>query len=125
MRARVSVCHACHAPVFGTIRLPVTSTPSTRIVPPEIRAGTDTVVLGCTHYHFLAGDIRALYPNTTVVDTSEAVARRAVQVLEERGERAGERHQGGLDIIISGDRGAFEAAMRKIQFETTQVEARR
>ena len=92
---------------------------------PEVAAGADTVVLGCTHYHFLAGDIRALYPNTTVVDTSEAVARRAVQVLEERGERAGERHQGGLDIIISGDRGAFEAAMRKIQFETTQVEARR
>lgn len=87
-----------------------------RILAPEIQAGADTVVLGCTHYHFLAADIEHEFPGVTIVDTSEAVARRAVQVLDERGLRAPGDREGALNLIVTGDRAAFAAAMDRVGF---------
>lgn len=83
---------------------------------PEVAAGADTVVLGCTHYHFLSDDIRAEFPGVAIVDTSEAVARRAVQVLAEGGLEAPETQEGELDLIVSGDRAGFRAAMVRLGF---------
>ncbi len=91
---------------------------------PEVQAGADTVVLGCTHYTFLQDDIRAEFPQLSVVDTSEAVARRAVQVLDEGGLRAPQGQQGELDLIVSGDRARFRAIMARLGFEPAPVEAR-
>lgn len=88
-----------------------------RALDAEVRAGADTVVLGCTHYHFLAPAIHELYPDITIVDTSEAVARRAAQVLEERGARAPQEQPGHIDLIVSGDREAFRRAMARAGFE--------
>ena len=82
-----------------------------RALEPQVRAGADTVVLGCTHYHFLAGDISAEFPGLEIVDTSESVARRAVQVLEERDARAPEGRPGIVRFIVSGDRQAFDEAL--------------
>jgi glutamate racemase len=49
-------------------------------------AGVDTVVLGCTHYSFLAGRLASLTDGSMqIVDPSEAVARRCVQVAAENG----------------------------------------
>ena len=81
-----------------------------------VARGIDTVVLGCTHYAFLADDIRAELPGLTIVDTSEAVARHAVNVLEEKGLEAPQDQRGGLDLIVSGDREAFRAAMASVGF---------
>lgn len=89
----------------------------------QVAAGADTVVLGCTHYHFLAEDIRAEFPEVTIVDTSEAVARRAVQVLDESGLRADSGAQGALDLVVSGDREAFREAMARLGFEASAREA--
>ena len=45
-------------------------------------AGVDTVVLGCTHYPFVRHLIEAaMGPNVQIIDTADAVARRAVQLL--------------------------------------------
>jgi glutamate racemase len=50
---------------------------------PLREAGVDTVVLGCTHYPFVAELIgRALGPGVTLVDTAEAVARQALRQLD-------------------------------------------
>jgi glutamate racemase len=87
-----------------------------RILGREIEAGADTVVLGCTHYHFLAGDIETVVPGVAIVDTSAAVARRALQVLEERGQRAPDGGRGGLNLIVTGDREAFAEAMGRLGF---------
>lgn len=89
----------------------------------QVRARADTVVLGCTHYHFLAEDIRAEYPQVTIIDTSEAVARRAVQVLDDGGLRADATADGGLDLAVSGDREAFRRAMARLGFQSTAREA--
>ena len=96
-----------------------------RALGPEVRAGADTVVLGCTHYHFLANDIRALFPELEIVDTSEAVARRAVQVLHELAQLAPNDQTGALDLIVTGDRDAFRTAMAQVGFEHNAVEATR
>jgi glutamate racemase len=85
---------------------------------PEIVAGADTVVLGCTHYHFLAADIRAEFPDIAIIDTSEAVARRAAQVLAEAGMEAPADQQPELDLIVTGDREQFRASMARLGFES-------
>jgi glutamate racemase len=43
---------------------------------PLVEQGADTIVLGCTHYPFLDGVIRAIAgPAVTVIDPAVAVAR--------------------------------------------------
>ena len=91
----------------------------------EIAAGADTVVLGCTHYHFLADDILAEFPGVSIIDTSEAVARRAVQVLAEADALAPESQEGELDLIVTGDREQFRLAMARLGFSPTPLEATR
>lgn len=84
-----------------------------KILGPHVRGGIDTVVLGCTHYHFLAADIAAEFPALEIIDTSESVARRAVQVLDERDERSPARGPGAIKLIVSGDRQAFDEALQR------------
>lgn len=49
---------------------------------PITSLGVDTVVLGCTHYPFVADRIAArLGPGIALLDTADAVARRAVDLL--------------------------------------------
>ncbi len=45
-----------------------------------VAAGADTVVLGCTHYAFLADGISADFPDVTVIDPAPAVARQAARM---------------------------------------------
>lgn len=83
----------------------------------EVRSGADTVVLGCTHYAFLQEDIHAVFPEVAIIDTSEAVARRAAAVLDKRDIGAHEDVDGGIDLIVSGDRAAFVAVMDGLGFQ--------
>lgn len=72
-------------------------------------AGVDTVVLGCTHYPFVAPLIsQAMGPRVTLVDTSEAVARQTVRLAT--GQLTGRRPSphsppspGGMRLWSSGD----------------------
>jgi glutamate racemase len=53
-----------------------------RYCAPLNQLGVDTVVLGCTHYPFVADRIAArLNPNIHLLDTADAVARRALALL--------------------------------------------
>lgn len=88
-----------------------------RVLEPEIDAGSDTVVLGCTHYCFLAPDIEAVFPTVTLIDTSDAVARRALQVLQERDACASRVEAGSLELIVTGKREAFVDVMGRLGFD--------
>jgi glutamate racemase len=57
----------------------------------QIRAqDVDTVVLGCTHYAFVAPALSALLGSSiTLVDNAPAIAERAASVLEQRAPQAG------------------------------------
>lgn len=49
---------------------------------PGLLAGADTIVLGCTHYAFLADEIAAIAgPSVTVIEPSKAIARQLARVL--------------------------------------------
>lgn len=49
---------------------------------PGIAAGADTIVLGCTHYAFLANEIASIAGSSvTIVEPSDAIARQLVRVL--------------------------------------------
>jgi glutamate racemase len=70
-------------------------------------AGVDTVVLGCTHYPFVASHIqRWMGEDVTLVDTAEAVAERTAAVWQNL---AGEspRGQAGLGLQTTGEPGAL------------------
>ncbi len=63
-----------------------------RLVRPAIERGADVLVLGCTHFPFLTSLIRtAAGPGVAIVDSGDAIARRARHVLEE------------LDLLASPD----------------------
>ena len=57
-----------------------------KAVQPLVEAGADKIVLGCTHYPFLRAEIANVAgENVEIIDSSEAVARRVIALLEENG----------------------------------------
>ncbi len=54
-------------------------------VTPLVAKGADTIVLGCTHYSFIADQIRCVAgQDIAIIDTDDAVARRLGSVLAEQ-----------------------------------------
>lgn len=73
------------------------------LLAPLRAAGVDQVVLGCTHYPFLADAIRdVLGPEVRLVDPAPAVARQTERVLRARGLLA-TGGAGGLRALTTGD----------------------
>lgn len=71
---------------------------------PLAEAGVDQLVLGCTHYPFLAGSIRAEFGDTfTLVDSGAAVARHTRRVLEEAGLLSDRTEPGRVTYLVTGD----------------------
>jgi glutamate racemase len=57
-----------------------------KAVLPLVEAGADKIVLGCTHYPFLRDEIASVAGDgVEIIDSSEAVARRVISLLEENG----------------------------------------
>jgi len=70
-------------------------------VKPLAEAGVDTVVLGCTHYPWVASRIAARLPaEVCLVDTGNAVARQVERVLASHGLQGG--GEGRLMVATSG-----------------------
>lgn len=77
------------------------------VLSPLRDAGADQLVLGCTHYPFLAGSIRAEFGDTfTLVDSGAAVARHTRNVLCGAGLRREGTGAGGVTYLVTGDPGA-------------------
>lgn len=81
------------------------------IISPLIEEGTDTLVLGCTHYPFLRPLIEAVAgPGIRVLDTGEAVARQLARVLEAR-RLLHTRGPGRETFLTTGDPDAFARSL--------------
>ncbi len=77
-------------------------------------ADVDVVVLGCTHYPFLAGALRrSLGPEMIILDSGEAVARQTQRVLEEASLLA-TAGTGELQLATSGDAEAVSAVASRL-----------
>ncbi len=72
----------------------------------------DALVLGCTHYPFVADTLRTLVGRDVVVwDAGAPVARRTAQVLDAAGLRNGTPGQQSVQCITSGEERAFRDAL--------------
>lgn len=102
-----------------------TETPATRarlheLLDAAVHNGVDTIVLGCTHYAFLRQALTEEFPGLTLVDTSEPVARRVLQLLAESDALAPGDSTGAFDIIVSGDAEVFRTRMAQLGFAPAQ-----
>lgn len=65
--------------------------------------GVDTLVLGCTHYPFIADVLQSLVgDNVALVDNGQAVARQTRRLLSDKGCLSAE-HTGKLQLFSTGD----------------------
>ena len=80
---------------------------------PILDAGSDTLVLGCTHYPFLKKSIRKLLGDSiTLIDTSDAVVRQLKRVLELLPQSLDSAERGSV-LFISSKNEASLLAMSK------------
>ncbi len=89
-----------------------------RAVGPMLEAGADRIVLGCTHYPFLAGAIRKVIGSREVelVDPAPAVARRVASLLE-GGLAADADHRAEYRFMTAWD----EAYLERIRVKAAQI----
>lgn len=74
------------------------------LLEPFVTGGTDTLVLGCTHYPFLRETIAELIgPDIAIVDSGAAVARRTQTVLGEIESDRPAGRCGTVRLLTSGD----------------------
>lgn len=90
-----------------------------RLVDPLIAEGADQIVLACTHYPFLAANLRQI-TDAALVDPGAAVARQVARVLP-----SGIRPNTGANrYFTSGDPTAFQAMLKRlidVDSEVSQV----
>ena len=82
---------------------------------PILDAGSDTLVLGCTHYPFLKKSIRKLLGATiTLIDTSDAVVRQLKRQLEALGHGSDSGEYGSVLLISSKDEASLLAMAKDL-----------
>lgn len=83
------------------------------ILEPYIGKKVEGIVLGCTHYPFLAGKIRQLFPEVPIFDGREGTARQLKRRLAETGTLSTEKNEGTVCFETSGGPDTIEL-MKKL-----------
>ncbi len=101
-------------------------TPATRdllkhYLEPMVLANADAVVMGCTHYLYLAPLIHELAPGLRIIDAAPAVARRVVQVMAERN-LYDPVQNGQIRYATTGDTEAFREFLRRVGMPDGTIE---
>lgn len=80
---------------------------------PMLAAGIDTLVLGCTHYPFIAEPIRRILGDEVrLIDPAPAVARQLGRVLERNGLLGGDA--GGTGYLTTGAPDQFSLQVKRL-----------
>ncbi len=99
----------------GEVDSPETLALLQRVLEPLCAAGVDEIVLGCTHYPFVAPLIQQIVgPTVELVDPSAAVARQVERVVDACGWRNDPSHAPGWRFYTSGDPKALAPVMEKL-----------
>jgi len=92
-------------------------------IAPLSAQGIDTLVLGCTHYPYLAGTIQQVVgPNVVLVDPAEALVQALERLLDEKGLRRRSPDPPTHRFLVSGDPAAFVAAAHRLLHREILVE---
>lgn len=96
----------------GDVDSPVAQAAVRRCLEPLLAAGIDQLVLGCTHFPFLAATIRAVVgPGVALVDPSDPVAQQVARVLTARAALTNTPAPGPITYYTSGDPPAFRRVL--------------
>lgn len=112
----------------GAFDAPATRTLLQRYLGPALQAGADTVVLGCTHYPFLARQMRDIAgPAVALLEPSEAVvrqlARRLGRAVAAPPAPATPRPTGRLRCHTSGSVAALQRFLNQVGLQAEAVRA--
>jgi glutamate racemase len=108
----------------GELETPKTEAMLRGWVEPMLAENIDALVLGCTHYPFIAPALaRICGPGVRIIDPAPAVARQVGRVMN--GRVRSDRHTptGELTYFTSGDRDAFRRALVRLRLEPGVVRA--
>lgn len=98
----------------GDLDSPDTRALVRRTLDPLLESGVDTIVLGCTHYPFLAPLIAEIAgPEVTILDAAPAVARQVVRLWRKNGEISN-RSGGSIIYATTGDVQAFARVLARL-----------
>jgi glutamate racemase len=87
---------------------------------PPLAAGADTLVLGCTHYPFLAEQIRAIAgPDVTLVDSAPAVAAQVARLVQNKS--TAPARYGQITYATTGDRDEFSNLIDRLALPAGEV----
>lgn len=88
----------------GHLDTPATVALLERCLAPMLAAGVDTIVLGCTHYPFVAAQIQQIAgPAVQVIEPAPAVARQTARVLAQHRLAVNTAVPGSVHVYTSGD----------------------
>jgi glutamate racemase len=107
----------------GQLDTPATAALLGRYLRPLLAAGADTIVLGCTHYPFVAPLIERISgPAVHLIDAAPAVARQAARVLEQHGLlRPATAPIGRIRYATTGERAAFARLLQRLELPPGEV----
>jgi glutamate racemase len=113
-------------------------TPKTRLIlekaiQPMLKAGIDTIVLGCTHYPFVTPLIQEISgPQVRVIDPSPAIARQVVRLIDSHrlrieygtfSENSGNNvNLGEVHFLSSGDPLRLQGMLPRLWGQSAEVE---
>ncbi len=107
----------------GDLSGPATRALVERYTAPLLTAGADTLVLGCTHFPFLAPLIMDVVgPHVRLLDSGQAVARRLRDVLESNGLLSSATRLGKESFWTSGDVEAAQPIIARLWGATVGLE---
>lgn len=107
----------------GDVDSPETAALLRQYLQPLCAQGVDRIVLGCTHYPFLAPLIQSIVGDEVeLIDPSPAVARQVERVLEAHTFRNAATHRAAYSFFTSGDPAAFARAIDKLLHRRDTVE---
>ncbi len=91
---------------------------------PLVAKGIDTLVLGCTHYSFLTGEIQAIAgPDVTLIDPAAAVARQVQRRLADAGLLRSSPRSAADRFVTSGDPERVGLVIGKLWHAPSQTDA--
>lgn len=102
----------------GELQSATTRNAVARYVQPLLKAGADTIVLGCTHYPFLRPLIAEVAgPNIALLDTGAAVARQTQRLLAADDLLNPQSAAGSIEWLTSGDPADFAKLRQCLEIE--------